>query len=133
MTEYLFMGIVLGLSAGLAPGPLLTLVLSETLQYGVQSGMKVALAPVITDLPIILITFFILAKLSSFQDVLGVVSLVGGGFLLLMAWETLRTKKVEIDTQSEKPRSLSKGVLANALNPHPYLFWFSVGAPTMLR
>ena len=31
------------------------------------------------------------------------------------------------------PRSLLKGVLANALNPHPYLFWITVGAPLMLK
>ena len=24
-------------------------------------------------------------------------------------------------------------ILANALSPHPYLFWFSVGAPTMTK
>jgi len=30
-----------------------------------------------------------------------------------------------------KPKSISKGILANVLNPHPYLFWFSVGAPTI--
>jgi len=23
--------------------------------------------------------------------------------------------------------------MVNALNPHPYLFWFSVGSPTMLK
>jgi threonine/homoserine/homoserine lactone efflux protein len=28
---------------------------------------------------------------------------------------------------------LAKGILANAFNPHPYLFWFSVGAPTMVK
>lgn len=60
MIDFLTIGAALGLSAGLAPGPLLTLVISETLQHGVKSGVKVALAPVITDLPITLLTFFTL-------------------------------------------------------------------------
>ena len=47
MIDFLTIGAALGLSAGLAPGPLLTLVISETLQHGVKSGVKVALAPVI--------------------------------------------------------------------------------------
>ena len=29
------------------------------------------------------------------------------------------------------PRSLQKGVAANLLNPHPYLFWLTVGAPIL--
>ncbi len=31
------------------------------------------------------------------------------------------------------PRSLFKGVLVNLASPHPYLFWFGVGAPLTLR
>jgi threonine/homoserine/homoserine lactone efflux protein len=131
--SYLTIGAALGLSAGLSPGPLLTLVISETLQHGVKSGVKVALAPVVTDLPIILLTFFTLAKLSNFHDVLGAFSLAGGSFLLVMGYDTMRPKRVQWNSHVRKPRSLAKGILANALNPHPYLFWFSVGAPTMVK
>ena len=48
-----------------------------------------------------------------------------------MGYESVRTKGIELNIQETKPQSLRKGILANALNPHPYLFWFSVGAPTM--
>ena len=121
----------MGLSAGFAPGPLLTLVISETLQHDIKSGVKVALAPIITDLPIIILTLFILAKLSNFHNILGIISLTGGFFILFMGYESIRTKGVELNIQETESQSLRKGILANALNPHPYLFWFSVGAPTM--
>jgi threonine/homoserine/homoserine lactone efflux protein len=133
MIHFLTIGAALGLSAGLAPGPLLTLVISETLQHGVKPGVKVALAPVITDLPIILLASFTLAKLSNFHDVLGVFSLGGGLFLLFMGYDTMHPKRLALNTHARKPRSLAKGVLANVLNPHPYLFWFSVGAPTIVK
>jgi len=133
MTNFLTMGIILGLSAGLAPGPLLTLVISETLQHGAKSGVRVALAPVITDLPIILLTFFILAKLSSFHSILGFFSLAGGLFILFMGWDSMRLKRLEPAIHVERPRSLAKGILANTLSPHPYLFWISVGAPTLMK
>ena len=29
--------------------------------------------------------------------------------------------------------SLRKGILVNALSPHPYLFWFTVGTPTTMK
>jgi threonine/homoserine/homoserine lactone efflux protein len=133
MIDFLAIGIILGLAAGLAPGPLLTLVISETLQYDVKSGVKVALAPVITDLPIIILTIFVLAKLSNFHNILGIISLTGGCVILFMGYECIRAKGVELSIQTRQPSSLTKGILANALNPHPYLFWFSVGAPTITK
>jgi threonine/homoserine/homoserine lactone efflux protein len=133
MLHFLTIGTVLGISAGFAPGPLLTLVISETLQHDIKSGVKVALAPIITDLPIIILTIFILSKLSAFHDVLGIISLAGGLFILSMGYQGIRTKGVEIHLEGIKPKSFTKGVLANALSPHPYLFWISVGAPTMTK
>lgn len=133
MLHYLTIGTVLGLSAGFAPGPLLTLVISETLQHDIRSGVKVALAPIITDLPIIILTLLVLAKLSTFHSILGLISLAGGCFLLFMGYESICTSRVEVKVHDMKPKSLSKGILANVLSPHPYLFWLSVGAPTMTK
>jgi threonine/homoserine/homoserine lactone efflux protein len=133
MLTFLSIGALLGLSAGVAPGPLLTLVISETLRHGVRSGIKVALAPLITDLPIIAITLVILARLSGFQSLLGGISIGGGIFLFSMGWESLRTRGMALQPEVSAPRSLTKGIVANALNPQPYLFWLSVGAPTVTR
>jgi threonine/homoserine/homoserine lactone efflux protein len=133
MIEFLAIGILLGLSAGFTPGPLLTLVISETLQHDTKSGVKVALAPIITDFPIAFVTFFILAKLSDFHNLLGIISLSGGFFILFMGYESIRSKGVKLTIQEDQPKSLTKGVLVNALSPHPYLFWFSVGASTMTK
>lgn len=133
MIHFLIIGTLLGLSAGLAPGPLLTLVISETLQHDIKAGVKVALAPFITDLPIILLTLFILVKLSNFHNILGVIALTGGFVILFMGYESFRSQGVELNLKQAKPRSLIKGILANALSPHPYLFWISVGAPTMTK
>jgi threonine/homoserine/homoserine lactone efflux protein len=133
MLHFLTIGTLLGISAGFAPGPLLTLVISETLKHDIKSGVKVALAPVITDLPIIILTLLVLSKLSGFHDVLGIISMAGGLFILSMGYQGIRTKGVEINIEGIKPNSFAKGILANALSPHPYLFWFSVGAPTMTR
>ncbi len=133
MIHFLALGTVLGLSAGFAPGPLLTLVISETLQHDIKSGVKVAIAPIITDLPIIIMTLFVLSKLSDFHYILGIISLVGGFFILFIGYESTRTKGVDLNLREAEPKSLTKGVLANALSPHPYLFWFSVGAPAMTK
>ncbi len=131
--QYLAMGFVFGLSAGISPGPLLTLVVTETLRHGVKEGIKVAIAPLITDIPIILITTFVLSKFTSINFFLALMSIAGGLFIGYLAWESLKTKSVVINIAKAKPQSLQRGIITNALSPHPYLFYFVVGGPIILK
>lgn len=133
MTDSLALGLILGLAAGLSPGPLLFLVVAETLRHGMPAGIKVALSPLITDLPIVLVTVLTLTQLSDAQPLLGLISLLGGCFLLSLGYESLRTQGLRVGLRDDQPRSLSKGILTNVLSPHPYLFWISVGAPILTQ
>lgn len=130
---FLFSGIIFGLAGGLSPGPLLTLVISETLKHNRKEGIKVAVAPLITDLPIVLVTVFILSELSKFNSILGTISLLGALFLMYLAYESITVKGIDLDLQKVRAQSLKKGIITNFLNPHPYLFWFAVGAPTIIK
>ena len=71
---YIMLGATLGLSAGISPGPLLTLVISESLKHGPGGGIKVALSPLITDLPIILASLLILARLGKSPAAVGIIA-----------------------------------------------------------
>jgi len=133
MFQFLGIGILLGLSAGIAPGPLLMLVISETLRHGTRAGITVALAPIITDLPIIAASLLVLANLAGYGPVLGVVSLFGSLFLCYTGYQTLRVTPVDLALPGSGNRSLAKGILTNLLSPHPYLFWITVGTPLVYR
>lgn len=133
MVALLTSGILLGLYAGFSPGPLLALVVSETLRHGVRAGIRVALAPLITDFPIIALSILLLAQLARYQSVLGIISMVGGIVVMLLAWESFRTRGINVDVQQVRPQSLRRGIVVNFLNPSPYLFWISVGGPIMVR
>jgi threonine/homoserine/homoserine lactone efflux protein len=133
MFTFLITGTLLGLSAGFAPGPLLALVVSETLQHDIRAGMKVALAPIITDLPIVIFSLFILVNLTQFHNILGIISLSGACFIFYLGIRNLRIKDVHISTETIPQKSLQKGILANFLSPHPYLFWLTVGGPTTMK
>lgn len=133
MISYLATGTLLGFSAGFTPGPLLTLIVTETLRHNLKAGIKVALAPVLTDLPIVVLTLFILAKLSHFHTILGIISFLGGLFILRLGYENMCMESVNISLDDAKEQSLRKGMIVNLLNPHPYLFWFTVGAPTTIK
>ena len=133
MLSALSAGTILGLSAGIAPGPLLALVITQTLRHNAKEGVKVALSPLITDLPIILLSLFVLGRFAGYHGVLGSVSFIGGVYVLYLAYESWSTGPVEVQSPQEKPKSLLKGSIINALNPHPYLFWLTVGGPFLLR
>lgn len=133
MFETLAAGAVLGLSAGLSPGPLLALVVAQSLRHGMGEGAKVALSPLITDLPIIAVSLLVLSQVQGHAWLLGAVSLAGAVFVGKLGLNSLATPRLELDPASVAPRSLRQGVVVNLLSPHPYLFWITVGAPTILK
>lgn len=130
--EFLGIGVVLGLSAGLSPGPLLALVVSQTLAHGVREGVKVAFVPLVTDLPIILIAILALSRFSGSRPILGLISVAGGFYLLRLGYLNFRARPRAEGLLCDDPQSLRKGITVNLLSPNPYLFWLTVGVPTML-
>jgi threonine/homoserine/homoserine lactone efflux protein len=133
MMAYLASGVLLGLFCGLAPGPLLALVLAQTMGHGPREGCKIALTPLLTDAPIIAVAMVFAAKLAGFQRLAGLVSFAGGAFVLYLAWDTLRSLRQEAGSSTRLPQSLLKGILTNLLSPHPWLFWLTVGAATLTK
>ncbi len=129
----LFSGVVFGLSGGLSPGPLLTLVVSETLKHGIKEGVKVSIAPLFTDPPIVIAAIFILSRVSDILPIIGAISLCGGVFLVYLGYESIFFKGIDINDSLVKPQSVKKGIIANFLNPGPYLFWISIGSPLALK
>lgn len=91
------------------------------------------MAPLITDLPIVTTALLVLIRLADFRAVLAAISILGGLFVLYLAYENMRSKRVRIGIEGAEPRSLRRGVIMNVLSPHPYLFWFTVGGPTVLK
>jgi len=98
-----------------------------------KAGVRVALAPIISDLPIVALTLYLLARLSAFHIILGTISFLGGFVLLYMGYESLVTKGVTLSPQDVKPESFKKGIIVNVLNPHPYLFWVTIGGPATMK
>lgn len=132
--EVLFAAVILGLTSGISPGPLMSLVIAETLRHGFAGGLKIATAPLITDAPIIAFAIIILSKLKNVEPAVGVLSLVGGIYLFYLAYECFMSGKTSVHSlPEEKPKSLRKGVIANLSNPNPYLFWVAVGGQYIIK
>ena len=130
---FLISGVLFGLVAGISPGPLLTLLISETVKHNRKEGMIVACAPILTDLPIVLLSIFVLSKLSSFNHILGGISFLGALFIAYLGYESITLSGIELNLKEVKAQSFRKGIITNFLNPNPYLFWITVGAPSVLK
>lgn len=129
--DYFLMGVMYGLSAGLTPGALQTLVVSQTLKFGLREGEKVACAPLFTDIPIIALSIFLISKLADMDFPMACISFAGAGFLMRLAYGNFKITSLDLSLKTLDAGSLKKGVITNLLNPHPYLFWCVVGAPTI--
>lgn len=123
------LGLGLGLAAGLSPGPLLAFVLREALRHGPGAGALAALAPLVTDGPVVLAAWLLAGRLDPTAlwplGLLGGVYLVAGGLKGLLA---------PAPPPGQAPaRSLWGAALANLTNPQMYLFWFTVGLPLLAK
>ncbi len=131
--EALLTALALGFTAGVSPGPLLTLVLSSTLERGFGAGVRVAIAPAITDGPIIAVALFVLKDLPAAW--LASITLLGGLFVIWIGFQTIRSAGGEVRLEQVDAagfRDVRRGMLVNVLNPHPWIFWLSVGGPILV-
>ncbi|WP_457638873.1 LysE family translocator [Persephonella sp.] len=120
-------GITLGVAAGLSPGPLMALLISETVKGHRKNGILVSLSPVITDIPILLVFLYLLEKVKEIEGLISLISLCGSFVLFYFGYKNITLRSVQIET--DITGSLKKGVLLNILNPYTYIFWFFIGAP----
>ena len=127
MNEYVIFAFIFGLTAGFKPGPLGIVVIQETLEHGLRHGLKACLAPIITDGPIIIAALVVLTQFSDKTPFIGILSLVGGLYLLWLSLKIIRIKEINISNILSKPKSLETAIKVNLLSPNPYIFWFTVG------
>jgi threonine/homoserine/homoserine lactone efflux protein len=132
MKEYALSAFIFGISAGFKPGPLGIVVIQQTLEHGLKSGVKASLAPIITDVPIIILALMVLSQFKEISPFIGTLSIVGGLYLLWLCLKIIRVNEINITEKLKKPKSLETAIKVNLLSPNPYLFWFTVGGTYLI-
>ncbi len=128
------MGGALGLFAGILPGAFLTLVATTALQRGLRQGLTVALLPLGTEIPVLLVSVLVLTRIP--DDALRWIGLVGGGLLLYMAWRLILDARDPLTDPGEfegPGRHYIRMGFVAILSPSPWVFWFLVGGPLLLN
>ena len=136
MWAYISLGFSMGLNAGISPGPLLALLITASLRSGLAGGLRVALAPLVTDLPIIALSVLLVGSLP--PEATRWLGTLGGLVVVWMGVGAIRSGgKAALPAKGEPhsglQRELWRGIVVNFLNPHPYLFWATVGGPALVR
>ena len=125
-------GVTLGVVEGVKPGPLLTVVIRETLSGGFRAGVRAAAAPLFTDGPMIVASLLAAGWIATHPAVLLLISVLGALFLVKMGVECFSIEPPEVElSDTSTSGSLRRGVLTNLLNPNVYVFWFLIGGPLM--
>ena len=133
MADFFLQGLILGISAGISPGPLLALFLAQSARNGWRRTLPAAFAPLISDGPIILLVLLVLSRVPGFY--LDILRIAGGLYLLYLAWETLNSVQStgEIrESSNDRLTTLKSAVIVNLLSPSPYIFWGTILGPTLI-
>jgi len=134
MWIYLLQGIGYGLAAASQPGPFQTYLISQTLTRGWKRTLPAALAPLVSDGPIILLCLLLLSQVPIWLQ--RGLHIAGGLFILYLAyaafksWRNFDSRVPQVESSIQQ--SVLKAALMNALNPNPYIFWTLVTGPILL-
>jgi threonine/homoserine/homoserine lactone efflux protein len=135
MWIYLLQGLGFGLAAASQPGPFQTYIISQSLTRGWKRTLPAALAPLISDGPIVLISLFVLSQVPAWLQ--RFLYIAGGLFILYLAYGafiTFRDFEKQIPAaESTDQRNVLKAATMNVFNPGPYIFWALVTGPILLK
>ncbi len=134
MINYLLIGIGYAFASAVQPGPFLAFLLSQSLANGWRKTIPMAFAPLMSDVPIIVLVLLILTNLP--HALLQMLQLAGGLLLLYLAFGAYKTWRTF--DQREKgivhvQQNVFKAVMVNFFNPAPYLGWSLIMGPLLLK
>ena len=135
MLAYLILGATYAFAAAVQPGPYQTYLVSQALSQGWRRTLPAALAPLVSDVPIILLVVVVLSRLPTALE--AGLRFAGGAFLLYLAWRAYGAWRVyrlaPADAAASARRSRRNAATVNLLNPNPWIGWSLVMGPLLVR
>jgi threonine/homoserine/homoserine lactone efflux protein len=143
MLSLFIKGFTLALTAVSIPGPPQAYLVSVALQAGWRRALWVAIAPLISDIPIIIGVLLVLNQMAAIvPSLIQIIQVIGGLLLLYIAWTSWKLVRSGVmfgaAPEGEKPivleprQIVTQAVLVNLFSPGPYLFWTTVNGPLLL-
>lgn len=134
MINYFIFSISYAFACVVQPGPFQAFLFSQSITNGWRKTIPLVFAPLISDLPVIVLVLFVLTNVP--HQVLGILQGIGGIYLLFlayMAYKALRISNPEVMQTISPQQNVLKAVMINLLNPNPYLGWSLVMGPMLIK
>ena len=130
---------VVGLSGAMMPGPLLAASVSEAARRGFRAGPLLVLGHAIVELLLVVALVWGLSEVLEQSLVAGIIGVVGGLFLLGMAFALLRQARravapLEVSQQPARRGRwlIATGAVLSVANPFWIMWWATVGTTWLL-
>jgi threonine/homoserine/homoserine lactone efflux protein len=126
--------LLIAYSGALMPGPMLTVVVTETPRQGARAGPLVVLGHAILELTLLVLLVIGLGPLLNHHTVQAALQIVGGSMLVWTAVSmivALARRQVSIDWEGQsdggRARAVVMGILSSLANPYWLLWWATIG------
>jgi len=109
MLNYFIFGITYAFACVMQPGPFQTFLFSQSIANGWRKTIPLVFAPLISDIPIIIIVLLALTNIP--HDLLRVLQCFGGVFLLYLAFSAYKSWRTFEQTKIQKisaPKNILK-------------------------
>ena len=122
---------MLGLGAAVPLGPINVLIMNTSIK-NYKNGVTIGLGAMSSDITYLFLIFFGLLNYINQAEILNSLSVLGGIFLLYLAFIIFKNRDAKVDTSSEQVESISsiklytKGFALTFINPYTIGFWLSV-------
>ncbi len=131
MTYAFFYGLLTGFLLSIMLGTVFFCLVQNSITNGFKSGLYVATGVIISDMILIVLSYFNATIFPKGGTTELIVRIAGATFLLFMAYNNLFNKKQVLFPNADVKNPLllgSKGFMLNILNPANYLSWLAVAA-----
>lgn len=144
----LSIGFGVGLSGAIAPGPLFTATIKDTLKYGPLTGPMMCIGHLFVEVSIIIGLALGVSYVINIPIVRALIGVVGGVGLLYLGYQMIKERKkfesiseesiknIEANTRELKNDLLppiKTGFVFTILNPAMFIWWFTIGNGLIMR
>jgi len=144
----LSIGFGVGLSGAIAPGPLFTATIKDTLKYGPLTGPMMCIGHLFVEISIILGLALGASYVINIPIVRALIGVVGGIGLLYLGYQMIKERKKFESISEESIKNIGAntrelkndllppiktGFVFTILNPAMFIWWFTIGNSLIMR
>jgi len=130
----LALGLLIGFTGALAPGPTLVATINASLKGDWTAGLRVSLGHIVIETAIFFLIILGLAAVA--QPYTGVIAIIGGIALIIFGIMTITgswSATLSLTSQRESAGPVMAGLVTSAANPYFWLWWLSVGSALLIN